>query len=257
MTLGLFGALLAALAYGAATVLQAIGVRRAAALPGGTAVFGRIRAGWPYAVGLALDGVGFLASVVALRTLPLFLVESAIASSVAVTAVLSVLVLDVRLGVPEVVALLAVGVGLTGLALTAADGPAVHPGPAATWWLLAAALLVGVLLVAGARAGRRSGVLLSVAAGLGFGGVGVAARLLEIPSPVWALATDGLAWVLVGHAVLATVAYGMALSRAGVTTVAALTFATETVLPAAVGLVALGDRVAPGRAPWTGTAFVV
>ncbi|MFM6851535.1 MAG: hypothetical protein ACKOVB_20790, partial [Terrabacter sp.] len=47
------------------------------------------------------------------------------------------------------------------------------------------------------------------------------------------------------------------LSRAGVTTVAALTFATETVLPAAVGLVALGDRVAPGRAPWTGTAFVV
>ncbi|GAA2479157.1 hypothetical protein [Terrabacter carboxydivorans] len=257
MTLGLFGALLAALAYGAATVLQAVGVRRAAALPPGTAVLGRVRAAWPYAVGLALDGVGFLASVAALRTLPLFLVESAIASSVAVTAVLSVLVLHVRLGVPEVVALLAVGAGLTGLALTAADGPAVHPGPAATWWLFAAAVLVAVLLVVGVRDRSRGAVLLSVAAGLGFGGVGVAARLLEIPSPVWALATDGLAWALVVHAVLATVAYGMALSRGRVTTVAALTFATETVLPAAVGLVALGDRVGPGRAPWAAAAFVV
>lgn len=257
MTFGLFGALLAALAYGAATVLQAIGVRRAAALPAGTAVLGRIRAGWPYAVGLALDGVGFLASVAALRTLPLFVVESAIASSVAVTAVLSVLVLHVRFGVPDVVALVAVGLGLTGLALTAAEGPAVHPGPAATWWLLVAALLVGVLLAVGFRDRRRGGVLLSVAAGLGFGGVGVAARLLEVPSRVWALATDGLAWALVAHAALATVSYGMALSRGSATTVAALTFATETVLPAAVGLMVLGDRVAPGQAPVMGAAFVV
>lgn len=257
MTLGLFGALLAALAYGAATVLQAVGVRRAAALPAGTAVIGRIRVGWPYAVGLALDGLGFLASVAALRTLPLFLVESAVASSVAVTAVLSVLVLHVRLGVPEVIALLAVGVGLTGLALAAADGPAVHPGPAATWWLFAAAVLVGVLLVAGTRDRRHGPVLLSVAAGLGFGGVGVAARLLEVPSPIWALASDGLAWALVVHAVLATVAYGMALTRGRVTTVAALTFATETVIPAAVGLMVLGDRVAPGRGPWAAAAFVV
>lgn len=256
MTLGLFGALLAALAYGAATVLQAVGVRRAAALPAGTAVIGRIRVGWPYAVGLALDGLGFLASVAALRTLPLFLVESAVASSVAVTAVLSVLVLHVRLGVPEVIALLAVGVGLTGLALAAADGPAVHPGPAATWWLFAAAVLVGVLLVAGTRDRRHGPVLLSVAAGLGFGGVGVAARLLEVPSPIWALASDGLAWALVVHAVLATVAYGMALTRGRVTTVAALTFATETVIPAAVGLMVLGDRVAPGRGPWAAAAFV-
>ena len=77
----------------------------------------------------------------ALRTLPLFLVESAVAASVAVTAVLSVLVLHVRLGATEVVALVAIGAGLTGLALTAAEGPAVRPGPSATWWLLAAAVL--------------------------------------------------------------------------------------------------------------------
>jgi hypothetical protein len=258
VTLGLLGALLAALAYGAGTVLQAVGVRRAGALPAGTPVSGRVRAGWPYAVGLALDAVGFLASVAALRTLPLFLVESAVASSVAVTAVLSVVVLHVRLGAGEVVALIAVGAGLTGLALAAAEGPAVQPGAATSWWLLAAAVLVAVLLGLGiVDADRRRGaVLLCVAAGLGFGGVGVAARLLEVPSPVWKLAASGLAWALVGHAALATVAYGLALARGRVTTVAALTFATETVVPAAVGLVALGDRVAPGRAPLAAVAFV-
>lgn len=259
MTPGLLGALLAALAYGAATVLQAIGVRRIAALPPATPFRLRVHAGWPYAVGLALDGLGFLASVAALRTLPLFLVESAVASSVAVTALLSVVVLHVRLGAVEVIALLAVAAGLTGLAFAAAEGPASRTPPSASWWLLAAAVLVGVLMAAGMRSQdrRRGAVLLSLPAGLGFGGVGVAARLLELPSPWWHLVTSGLAWALLIHAALATVAYGLALSRGRVTTVAALTFAAETVVPALVGLAALGDRVVPGRELLAVAAFVV
>ena len=257
MTFGLVGALLAALAYGAATVLQAVGVRRVTALPPRTPLHARVRTGWPYAVGLALDAVGFLASVAALRTLPLFLVESAVASSVAVTAVLSVAVLRVRLGATEVIALLVVVAGLTGLALTAAAGPAVRPGPGATWWVLTAAAVVAVLVVVGTidHERRRGSVVLSVAAGLGFGGVGVAARLLDVPTPAWHLASDGLAWAVVAHAVLATVAYGLALARGRVTTVAALTFATETVVPALVGVIVLGDRVAPGRGAVAGLAF--
>lgn len=259
MSAGLLGALLAALAYGAATVLQAIGVRRIAALPPATSLRLRVRTGWPYAVGLALDGLGFLASVAALRTLPLFLVESAVASSVAVTALLSVVVLHVRLGAVEVVALLAVAAGLTGLAFAAAEGPASRTPPSVSWWLLAAAVLAGALVAAGVRSHdrHRGAVLLSLAAGLGFGGVGVAARLLVLPSPWWHLVTSGLAWALLIHAALATVAYGLALSRGRVTTVAALTFATETVVPALVGLVALGDRVVPGRELLAVAAFVV
>ena len=102
-------------------MLQAVGVRRAGALPAGTPLLARVRAGWPYAAGLALDGLGFLASVAALRTLPLFLVESAVAASVAVTAALSVLVLHVRLGATEVVALVAIGAGSS--PRTASPGP--------------------------------------------------------------------------------------------------------------------------------------
>jgi hypothetical protein len=162
VTPGLLGALLAALAYGAATVLQAVAVRRVARLPTGTPLLRRARTGWPYAVGLALDGLGFLASVAALRTLPLFLVESAVAASVAVTAVLSVLLLHVRLGAAEVVALAVVGVGLAGLAFAAAEtvvpavvgvlvlGDRVVPGRG----LLAAAAFVATLGGCVALAGR-------------------------------------------------------------------------------------------------------
>ncbi|MEW1955220.1 hypothetical protein [Terrabacter sp. NPDC080008] len=259
MSLGLLGALLAAVAYGAATVLQAIGVRRIAAVPAGTSLTARISAGWPYGVGLALDGIGFLASVAALRTLPLFLVESAVASSVAVTALLSVLVLHVRLGAGEVIALVAVAAGLTGLAFAAAEGPAAQTPTSASSWLLVTAGLVAALVGIGYRDRdhRRGAVLLSVAAGLGFGGVGVAARLLVVPSPPWHLVTSALAWGLLAHAALATVAYGLALSRGRVTTVAALTFATETVVPALVGLLVLGDRVLAGRAPLAVASFVV
>ncbi|OFE16400.1 hypothetical protein BA895_18920 [Humibacillus sp. DSM 29435] len=259
MTLGLVGALVAAVAYGAGTVLQAIGARRLTALPSGAGGRARVGAALPYAAGLGLDGLGFAASVLALRTLPLFLVESAVASSVAVTAVLSVVVLHLHLRRAEIGALGAVAVGLVCLAAVAEPGPAVQPGNGFAIATLVAAAAVAALLATGAldHDRQRGAIVLSVAAGLGFGGVGVSARLIEVPDPWWHLGVDALAWALVAHAALATVAYGLALARARVTTVAAITFVTETVVPATIGLALLGDRVLPGRWPLAGLAFAL
>ena len=87
MSLGLVGALAAALCYGVASVLQAVAAARTSS---GAAVdprlLGRLLTQGPYLAGLGLDGVGFAASLLALRSLPLFLVESAVASSIGVTA---------------------------------------------------------------------------------------------------------------------------------------------------------------------------
>src|SRR5947209_11562888 len=140
MVPGLVSAFAAAVLYGAGTVLQAVGVRRASAAVGRRAQLWEAR--W-YALGLLLDGLGFLASIAALRSLPLFVVESAIASSVAVTALLAVLFLGVRLTRTEVAALVAVGVGLVALAVSARAGGAVPLSGAAPWLVLAAVLPVG------------------------------------------------------------------------------------------------------------------
>ena len=129
MTFALIGAFGAALLYGVGTVLQAVGLRRSARSTATTA-WARALAAWPYLLGLALDGLGFLASVAALRSLPLFVVESAVASSVAVTAVLSRVFLAGRLERSALIALVMVGVGLLALAAGAVEGRAVPLGGA-------------------------------------------------------------------------------------------------------------------------------
>jgi drug/metabolite transporter (DMT)-like permease len=246
MILSLVCAIGAAFLYGAGTVLQAVGLRRAAGTVAGTR-WSRLWAARLYGVGLGLDGLGFLASIVALRDLPLFVVESVIASSVAVTAVLAVLFLGVRLSGAEVAALAAVAAGLVLLALGGAEGPGVALEPWSAWLLLA---LVAPVLALGLLASRlrdSSGPpLLAVTAGLGFAGVGVAARVLAIPQEWWRLLLDPVPWALLLYAVTALVAFGLALHKGSVTTTTAITFAVETVIPAIIGLAWLGDRVRPG-----------
>jgi drug/metabolite transporter (DMT)-like permease len=252
---GLLGAFAAAVLYGAGTVLQAVGVRRAAAAAA-DGLWERARAGWPYGAGLGLDAVGFVASVVALRTLPLFVVESAIASSVAITAALAVLFLGVRLTRTEVVALAAVGAGLVALAVSAHEGSAVRLSGAAPWLLLASALPVAALGAAALRLrGTPGAALLAVTAGLGFGGNGIAARVIAVPSPTWRIVLDPVLWALVVFAAIALVAYGLALQRGSVTTTAAVTFTVETVVPSVIGLAWLGDTVRAGAWPLAGLGF--
>lgn len=257
--LAIAGAVLAAIAYGAATILQAIGVRRLADAPPGTSLWGRCRAGWLYGVGLALDGAGFVLSFAALRSLPLFLVESMLASSVGVTAVLAVLILQVRLAGREVVALVGTGIGLVLLAISAREGAGQPLDARGGWLLLAGAALVALVFAAGLADNQaaRSSVVLAVASGLGFGLTGIVARVLQAADPLWHTLGRPELWALVVAGAIAIVAYGFALDRGRTTSVAAITFAMETVIPAAIGLAFLGDHVRAGFAVVAPLGFVV
>ena len=88
LALSWVAAFIACLGYGVGSVLQSVGARRTAAATGLTGL-GRILGQLPYLLGLALDGVAFLAQVVALQRLPLFLVQSVLVASVGVTAVIA------------------------------------------------------------------------------------------------------------------------------------------------------------------------
>ncbi|MDX3690269.1 hypothetical protein PV726_08015 [Streptomyces europaeiscabiei] len=103
MVAGVAWALCAAVCMGTATVLQALGAWRATVAKGaggergpGRSVVEVLR-GWPFLAGAGLDTLGFAAQVVALRLVPLFLVEAAVAASLAVTAVGGTVVLGLRL----------------------------------------------------------------------------------------------------------------------------------------------------------------
>ena len=158
-------AFVACLSYGVATVLQSVGARRAASAAGVSGVLG-IFAQLPYLTGLVLDTLGFVGSVVALRQLPLFLVEAIIAASVGVTAVGAALRGE-KLARRDWVALGVLITGLVLLSVSASPAAAAATSRAQDWLILALVLVpLAIGLLGFKLAGRTSVALLSVAAGL-------------------------------------------------------------------------------------------
>lgn len=245
-------AVLAAAAYGVASVLQAVGVARASA---GGALGVSLARQWPYVLGIGLDLLGFASAVFALHRLPLFFVQAASAGSVGVTAAVAARWLAARLTRAEVRALLALTAGLVLLAASARPEPPTRLSGAGQWALLAGTVVALAGLLLAAR--RQQSAALAVVAGLGFSGSAIGARAWVLPHSVTGLVTDPVSWALVLYGVLAAGAFAVALEHGRVTTVAAVTFVVETCLPAAVGLAVLGDRPRPGLAPVAAVGFVL
>lgn len=249
-------ALIACLAYGVATVLQSVGARRAATATGVGGVVGIVTQ-LPYLVGLGLDGVGFLGNVVALRQLPLFLVEAIVAGSVGVTAVVAALRGE-KLGGRDWAALGVLGGGLVLLSVSAAPAEAAATSMTRDWLILGCVLLPLLVGLVGYRmTGPSSVALLSVAAGLGFGGVAIASRAMGADPIDWALLLNPLLWAIVAYGGLAVGLFGVALQRGKVTVVAAVTFVIEVVVPSALGLLFFGDAIADGRTLYAVAGFVL
>lgn len=240
-----FGSVLAVvaavLAYGVASLLQAMAGRRT---PGATA--GRLLLSPLVLGGLALDLVGFAAGAAALRDLPLFLVQGATAASILVTALLAALVLDERPTRRETLAMPLILAGVVALALSADPGPASGlPVPVAVGLMLAAPLF-GALTWYGLRDPRRlPAISLAVLAGLSYGSATLAVRGMtamargDLLFPVMLL-------TVAAHALLGVVLVTTAMRRNAVNAVTGVLFATETAVPAALGVLLLGDRPAPG-----------
>ncbi|MET9817983.1 hypothetical protein [Streptomyces sp. NPDC006355] len=241
-------ALGAAVCFGTATVLQAIAARVAAATGpvGDVALLWRALRQWRYLAGLALDGLGFGWQILALRSVPIYAVGAALAASLAVTAVVAARLLGVRLSRVEWAA---VGVVCAGLALLGPASGAEGDGAGPVWlrWALVGAV-AGVLLlgVAGGRLPKRGRALaLGLAAGLGFGVVEVGVRLIDGLTPT-VLFTNPAAFALLLGGGAAFLLLTSALQRGAVTTATAGLVLGETVAPALIGVVWLGDRTRPG-----------
>jgi drug/metabolite transporter (DMT)-like permease len=255
VTWGLLGAFGAALAYGVGAVLQAVAARAVPTAEGlDPRLLLRLLRSWPYLLGLALDGAGFVLSLVAVRTLPLFVVQSVVASFLAVTAVVGAVVLRTPLRRADAVGLGVVVLGLVLVGLSAAEGAAVDVTRADQWGVLAGTAALGLLAVpAGRLRGPRGAAALGSVAGLAFGATSVAARMLPGPLPsadlgatAATLAASPAAYTLVAAGALALLAYSSALQRGSVTQATAPLVLGETVAPAVVGLLVLGDAPRAG-----------
>lgn len=263
---GMICALGAAVCFGTATVLQAMAAREAASDGGGTggggagadaALLLRAVRQWRYLVGLALDGVGFLLQIVALRSLPIYAVGAALAASLAVTAVVAARLLHVRLSRVEwgAVGVVCAGLAMLGLA-SGAEGD--RAGSIVLKYAMLGAA-VGVLLLgaAGGRLPERGRALvLGLGAGFGFGVVEVAVRLVD-DLAVGSLLRNPATYALLVGGGAAFLLLTSALQRGSVTAATAGMVVGETIGPAVVGVVWLGDRTREGLEWLAVLGFVV
>ena len=248
MALGVLAAVLSALCYGVASVLQA---KAARVDPGGSGVrpLFRLLVRASFVAGVLLDVAGFAAQFTALRVAPVFLVQAAQAGSLAVTATVAGAVLKIRLGRREWTAVGLVCAGLTALGGTAGAEGAVSTGLAFRGALFAAmVLLAGLGWGAGRLPEPAGSAVIGLVAGLGFGVVALAARALPSLSVI-RLLSDPATYALAIGGIVAFLSYARALQRGVVTAVTAAVVAGETLLPAIVGIVVFGDHTRPGTAP--------
>ena len=247
-------AVVACVGYGVATVLESVGAQRAAQVVGLTGLALVVKQ-LPYVLGLGLDGIAFCANVVALQQLPLFLVQSIVAASVGVTALIAHL-RGAKLAGRDWASLGVLGLGLVLLSVTAVPGAATRISGVADGIIVACAIVPLVVGLIGMQlTGPPSPVVLSVAAGLGFTGVAVAARGLDVDSLGWSLLLDPLLYAIAIHGVIAMAFFTVALQRGQVTTVTAITFVIEVIAPSLIGIGLFGDTVEPQFRVVAGAGF--
>ena len=250
-------ALVAALCYGVAAVMQAMAVRAASRRTADSANksrLGTVDPGlvvrmlhqWPFIASLGLDLIGFVAQLVALRQLPLFAAQAIIASNLAVTAVFAAWLMHLELAWRE---WLAVGGVILGVAMLGSSAGAHAVTGVSSQFKLALILAVAGIAAAGIAASRlprsaRTPVLGAIA-GLGYGVLAVAARVLPGFSP-HELIRDPAAYALDAAGIVSFMLYATALEAGSVTVATAAVVLAETVPPAVVGVMFLGDHTRPG-----------
>lgn len=260
MILAYAAALGCAVAFGLATVLESIAARRVESQPDTVDArsLAKVATQPVYIAGLAADGLGWLLSLVALSRLPLFVVESTIASAIGFTVLFAAVLQRLRPTMRQIWFIVAIAAGLVGLAASGASEEA-HRTPAAYTWAMVISLVV--LAVVGWSVAKfvHSGVgapVLGALAGLAFGGTALCGRAILGELGVGDL-RDPIVYALALYGALGMVLLTVALQRGSVTVATAWLFVAQTVVPSAVGLAVLGDSARQGLAGLAVASFVV
>ncbi|MDB5166421.1 MAG: hypothetical protein JWM37_493 [Candidatus Saccharibacteria bacterium] len=244
MSIALTAATGVAIFNGIAAILQKIGADRedsATSLKIGMLL--RLYMHWPYLVGASLDILSLVLTIVALQSLPLFVVQPIAAFSVAVTVFIEAWLLRRRV---KGAAIASIGCILLGLVMLAIAGgpehtPTLHT--AVRWVLVVMPLVLAILGSLAVRLkGDRGAFTLAILGGIALGGTAIIGRALEFSPPYWQILMNPLIVALVANGILGILLFSIALQRHHASIINAIMISAETVSSALVGLTLLGDR---------------
>lgn len=257
MALGLSAALLAAVVFGVASIIQATAVRRLPREDFNTRMAGDMLRSRLFLLSIAITLVGFFLHLVAVRNLPLFLAQSGVGAGLVVTALLAKWIFHDHLTAKDWTAVASVCVGLGLMAAGAGDVGDIEVSNAFVAGQIAVIVLMAVV---GAWAVRLKGaaapVLLGALAGVAFAGTGIGVRVLPSLEPI-DLLTSIQTYLVPICGALGYSFYSLALQRGSVTGATAPLILIQTVTPAAIGLLVLHDELREGWGAVASVGFIV
>jgi drug/metabolite transporter (DMT)-like permease len=240
--IGIAAALGCAACNGCGVVLQKVGVNQVKATP-------KLITNLAYMSGIALNLIGWLLTLLAVGILPLFLVQSIVASNIVIAAILDQQLLKDRIpryGYRLIVVIL---IGLCILSLTAAP---VTKAPQLSLAITLFSLIgliaigfIGVLLIK-LKHNHYTPLGLAILAGTSFGALSIIGRLLVVNLSILDIIINPLAWMMLLYSLVGVTSLTFALKHASVTKVNSVSVAMQTVVPAVIGITLLGDTVKDG-----------
>lgn len=250
------------LCYGLATVLEQIGVKKLKHVKQMQAsVFIKFFKQLPYVQGFILDMLGWVFILYAVRSLPLFLIQSLIASSLIVSAVIDHYWLHTSINRVEKFSILTVLVGIILLGVVAHPGPAKPINDFFKWIIILAPILLLFIsaIIIKIKAGKMTSTIMAIIAGISFGGTSVASRILSSQHIYLKSSSSLLIIAIAIYGALALFMLSVALQRDKLNRVNSALFASEVAIPSILGLIFLGDKVHNGLywVIWLGLILVV
>lgn len=260
VALAYIAAFATALGYGYGAVLQDRAAKQIPVTsPDQGATVLKVAMSRSYVAGMALGVVGWLCSLQALRSLPLFAVQAITASSIGVIVLITWATTHHRPSHAQGWLLSLLALGLVGLAFSAAPGDTQRVSRTFVVLVWISVVAVGILAVwASRRHGPRSSAILGAVSGLADGGMALCVRAVHNRQHTFIhLITRPLVIAIAPFAIIGIAAFAAALQRGSASVALACQQAVATLAPSLIGLAVLGDRSRHGFAVLTYTCFAI
>lgn len=242
--LALLAAFGCAVFNGTAAVLQKVSAdkeERAVSLRSG--MMFRLLKDWPYLTGLILDFLAWILTLIAVHSLPLFMVQPIVAFSVVVTLLIEIVVLRIKLNTLFAMAIALIALGLVLLVISSKSGSATNVASSVKVVIITAPLLLAVIGMVGIKGKSFLATgLLAGTSGLAFGGTSIVGRMLHWHEPYLNVLISPMFISMIAYGLVGMLLFTVALQRHMASVVNAIMITFETLAPVSIGILFLGDR---------------